>query len=95
MKKVWLALVAAGVVVAGLAATKDRWMPEELNRYWHARWLRSDSAEKEDPREEILQTHARLLAEIERDYGEKIDREKKMNGVYQLEYNRLKNGGGA
>ena len=94
MKRMWIALAVTGLVLAGLAATQDRWMPEEFNRYWHAQWLRSGSVEKEDPREEILENHARLLAEIEQEYGEKIDREKKMNEVYQLEYNRLKNEGG-
>jgi hypothetical protein len=95
MKKMWIALAATGLVLAGLAATKDRWLPEEFNRYWHARWLRSGSAGQGNPRQEIVENHSRLLAEIERDYGEKIDREKKMSDVYQLEYNRLKNGGGA
>ena len=88
MKRTWFALFVFACAVVALAVTKDRWLPSEVSREWHREWLLSGKG-NEDPREEALEEHTRLTAEMERDLQEQIDREKKMNEILRLEYERL------
>jgi len=78
-----------GVLALGLAATKDRWFPRDLSREWNNWWLSSKGGAESDPRAEILAGHRRRLKAMEREYQERIDREKKLHQIYLLEYERL------
>lgn len=89
MRKVWTALFAAMGIALALTASRDLWLPEDFRKFWHEAWLTGGEA-RIDPREEILEEHRRLLAEIENTYREKIEREEELNRIYRLEYEKLR-----
>jgi hypothetical protein len=88
MRKTAGFLVILGLIVLGLAWTKDHWLPDGLQERWHEAWLSSENREV-SPRDRLLAEHERLSSEIEKEYGEKIGREKQAYATLTAEYAKL------
>jgi hypothetical protein len=84
MRNFWIGLVLATVFSIALALTRDWWLPGESRETWHRSWLETRPRQVETAAS-IQAEHERLLAEIEKEYGEKIAREKAIHRKYRSE----------
>ena len=89
MREIWIGLVLAAIFSLALALTRDWWLPPRARETWHQSWLES-RPRPEDSTAAIRANHERLLAAMEKDYGEKIAREKVLNEKYRSELDKLR-----
>lgn len=89
MRNLWIGLVLAAFFSVALAVTRDWWLPGVTRETWHQAWLES-SPRATDLETSIRNEHERLLAEMEKEYGETIAREKAINQEFRLELERLR-----
>lgn len=89
MREFWIGLVLAAIFSVALALTRDWWLPSQSRETWHESWLES-RPKPEEAQASLRAEHERLLAEIEKEYGERIAREKALNDKYRLELEQLR-----